>query len=70
MPKAKLEFNLPEENNEFKLAQRGSEYYCVIFDTLQHIRGYLKYGHQFTTPDEALENIREKLLEAQIDDIE
>ena len=68
--KAKLEFNLPEEKNEFKLACRGSEYFSTIWSTLQKIRGYLKYGHNFKTADEALKDIRENLLEANIDDIE
>ena len=68
--KAKLEFDLPEENNEFKLAQRGSDYFGVIWDTLNFIRGCLKYGHQYKTPDEALEETRKQLSEAPIDDIE
>jgi len=68
--KAKLEFDLPEDNQDFKLAQRGSEYFCVIWNVLQEIRKYLKYGHDFKSVDEALEKIRELLYEAQIEDIE
>jgi hypothetical protein len=68
--KAILEFNLPEEEQGLKLAQRGQEYFCIIFETLQEIRGYLKHGHTFKTADAALEKIRETLLEAHIDDIE
>jgi len=70
MPKVILEFNLPEDSQDLKLAQRGRDYFCVIFDTLQEIRDYLKYGHQFKNVDEALETIRESLSEAEIDDIE
>lgn len=70
MPEYVIKFNLPKEENEFKLAQRGKDYYCIIHEVLQEIRGYLKYGHQFKDADEALEKIRETLLEAQIDDIE
>jgi len=70
MPKVTITFNIPEEENELKLAQRGKDYYCVIHQTLQEIRSYLKYGHQFKTADEALEKIREILYEAQIEDIE
>lgn len=69
MPKHTIEFNLPEENNELKLALRASEYYGVIWDTLQQIRCYLKYGHQFKSIEEALESIQELLLEVNIDDI-
>lgn len=70
MPKVILEYNLPEEDNELKLAQRGHDYYCVIWDTLQEIRGYLKYGHNFKTVDDALEKIRDSLYEAQVEGIE
>ena len=70
MPKVKIEFNLPEEKQDLKLAQRGNHYFSIIFHTLQEIRSYLKYGHKFKTIDEALEKIREILSEAQIEDIE
>lgn len=70
MSQVNITYNLPEEENELKLAQRGRDYFCVIHRTLQEIRSYLKYGHEFKTADDALEKIREILLEAQIDDIE
>ena len=70
MPEYVIKFNLPKEEQDFKLAQRGKDYFCVIFKTLQEIRSYLKYGHQFKDADEALEKIREILSEAQIEDIE
>jgi len=70
MPKIILEFNLPQEEQDLKLAQRGRDYFSIIFTTLQEIRNYLKYGHQFKNVDEALEKIRESLSEADIDDIE
>ena len=70
MPKVTMTFNLPEEEQDLKLAQRGSHYFSVIWMVLQQIRSYLKHGHQFQNADDALENIRETLLEAQIDDIE
>ena len=70
MSKVKLEFNLPEDSQDLKLAQRGKDYFYVIFKTLQEIRSYLKYGHNFKTIEEALEDIRDKLYEARIEDIE
>jgi hypothetical protein len=70
MAKVTLTYTLPDENNQFKLAQRGSEYYCVIVETLNRIRVCLKHGHNFKSADEALEQIREYLSEASIDDIE
>lgn len=70
MPEYVIKFKLPEENQDLQLAQRGKDYFCVIWDTLQEIRSYLKHGHEFKTPEEALEKIRETLYQAQIEDIE
>lgn len=44
MSKGILEFNLPEEQEEFEYAQNGIAYSVVIEDTLNWIRGILKYG--------------------------
>jgi hypothetical protein len=68
--KAKLTFNLPEERDELKLAQRGADYFCFLWDLDQELRSWLKYGHNFKTPDEVIEAIREKLSEVEIWDIE
>lgn len=68
--KAILKFNLPEEQFEFKSAQRGGDYYAFLWELDQELRGYLKYGHTFKTPDEVIEKIREELSKAVIWDIE
>jgi hypothetical protein len=70
MSKAILEFNLPEENNEFNLANRGLEYYCAIWNALQKVREIIKYREISEETENALEEVREILLEANIDDIE
>jgi hypothetical protein len=41
--KAKLIFNLPEEQEEFDRAIRGIDYYIAIQDFAQVMRGHLKY---------------------------
>ena len=70
MPIGKLEFNLPDEVDAFKLCQRGSAYYSFLFDLDQKLRGWLKYGHKFKTPGEVMEKIREMIAEGiEIDDI-
>ena len=69
--KATLTFNLPEDNDEFTLAQRGREYYSYLWDLDQDLRSWLKHGHQFKSVDEALERIREELhAQVNFDDIE
>jgi len=70
MPKVILEFNLPEEEQDLKLAQRGSAYYCVIWEALQEIRNYTKYKEISGETYDALKKIRDILSEAQIEDIE
>ena len=70
MSEVNIKFKLPEEENEFKLAQRGIDYFCVIQDTLRQIRAYLKHGHSFQSVEEALEEIQTQLYNAPIEDIE
>ena len=68
--RAKLIFDLPNDGDELKLAQRGKDYYCLLFDLDQEMRGFLKYGHQFKNPEEVMEYVRERIREVKIDDIE
>jgi hypothetical protein len=44
MPKAILEFNLPEENEEFESAHKGILYKLVIWDLDMYLRDILKYN--------------------------
>jgi len=67
--KAKLQFNLPEEETEFKLAMRGEDYFSFLWDLHQDIRSWLKYGHNFKTPEEVLEEIQARLQDVPIWDI-
>jgi len=43
MPIAKLIFNLPEEENEFKLAGNAIEWALTVFDMDQYLREQIKY---------------------------
>ena len=65
MPKGILEFNLPEEKEEFESAQNGSLYKLVVWELDQHLRGILKYNsdaHEEKTLEE-LQKIRDKIHE-------
>lgn len=74
--KAYIEFNLPEEIDEFKMNIRGPDYWVVLWDLTQLLRSKLKYGHDYKTADEAIEGIQTELWEmidghgCPIDDIE
>lgn len=59
--KAILEFNLPEETIEHLLALHGADYSIVCQELDERLRGWLKYGHEFKTIEEALESVRNEL---------
>lgn len=59
--KAILEFNLPEEQEEFDLACDASAYRSILWDVDQQVREWLKFGPPFAHPDAALEAIREMI---------
>lgn len=63
--KVKLEFNLPEEKSEFKIAFQGIDYKCILWDFDQHLRNTIKYNSKDLTPIQlnAYEKIREELHE-------
>jgi len=61
--KAILQFNLPEEHEEFRLANEGAHWQLVVWEFDQKLRGYIKHGHEFKSADEAVEHIRKQLHE-------
>jgi hypothetical protein len=61
--KAILEFNLPEDQREFEIANQSKDMLCIIGNLEDTLRSYIKYGHDFETPEEALEAIRARLYE-------
>lgn len=59
MPIAVLKFKLPEENEEFKLANNALNYYCQLTDIEEMIRSELKYNDNLSEEtSKALEKIR------------
>ena len=64
--KATLEFNLPEDQDDFELATKGSKWYTVAWDMDQWLRGQLKFPENMNLSDdgyEVLEKCREQLRE-------
>jgi hypothetical protein len=62
--RAILEFELPEDNNEFRLANKALSFYCSIWDLKTYLREQLKYNHDLTEDqDKVFESVQEKLLE-------
>jgi hypothetical protein len=42
--KATLEFNLPEDELEYKMASKGSDYYWALHSFKDELRGIVKHG--------------------------
>ena len=59
--KAILEFELPEDNSDFTLANNGFKYWSILSDIDNHLRGVLKYGHKYKSVDELAEHIRDMI---------
>ena len=58
MPEAILKYKLPEEKDEFTLAQRGSDFYLTLLDFDTWLRSQIKYHDR-----DDLEPVRDKLYE-------
>lgn len=54
MPKATLEFNLPEEENEFTLACNAFRFYLVLEEISSDIRSLFKYNDESEISNETL----------------
>jgi hypothetical protein len=64
--KAILEFNLPEDDHEFKMATTGASMHSVLWDMDQWLRAQYKYmpdGEYSADKYNAYESAREKLRE-------
>lgn len=60
--KATLEFNLPEETDEFNSAVNGHKWKSVVWDTDQSIRRTLSYDETLTEKEyELVQSIRDTL---------
>ena len=55
--KAILEFNLPEDQKEFEIANQSSDMYAVICHLAERLRSYRKHGNDFENVSEALNTI-------------
>lgn len=62
--KAILKFDLPEDNDSFQNAVNGDRWSFLVNDTLQYIRGELKYNNELTEEQAVfLEKLRETIIE-------
>ena len=59
---AKLEFNLPEDEEEYRNAINGADYKLALEDMDNYLRGRLKYEELPEDVHKALQEARDKLL--------
>lgn len=59
--KATLTFDLPDENTEFKLAINGHNYYSVLWNVDQKLRGLIKHGDITDEQYKIYDNIRDMI---------
>ncbi len=60
MPKAILQFNLPEEQREFDTSINAGKIKNMLWDFANQLRSWRKYHNDFKSADDALEKIREE----------
>lgn len=61
MPKAIIEFDLPDERWQYKCANNGTNFFCILTELDNYLRSKLKYGHEYESADDALEDVRKEL---------
>jgi hypothetical protein len=62
--KATLEFELPQENDEFSAAVNGSKWEGVVTETLAYIRNQIKYNDALTAANiDVLTKVKETIYE-------
>ena len=64
--KARLEFDLPEDQHEFDLCHRAREMYLNLWDLTEQIRTWRKYGHKFKNVDELLDSLWEECIDHEL----
>ena len=65
--KSILEFNMPEDKNDFKLAMNGADYFCALWDIKQLLRDYYKHD---MVQDVFIDRLIEIVENTYLDDIE
>jgi hypothetical protein len=64
--KATLEFQLPEEQEDFDLINKANALYANLFQITEQIRVWRKHGHRFESVDELLDAIWEDCLDHEL----
>ena len=62
--KAKLEFNLPEDEEQFNAASKAMDWALLVWDIDQQCRDWIKYdNHNFESVEDIIQGIRVMIQE-------
>lgn len=61
--KATLEFTLPEESAEHRLACDGAKFFSELRDLGEALRRWQKYGHPFKSADQVIDALRKQITD-------
>ena len=66
--KAKLTFNLPEDQEQFNAATKAMDWALLVWDLDQQCRDWSKYeNHSFKDVQETLQGVRRVIYEAMLE---
>ena len=60
-PQIVMKFTLPQDREWFEASYHGLDWRSVVEEVDEQLRSWLKYGHNFDTVDDALEELRSYL---------
>jgi len=61
--KATLEFNLPEDQNEFEYATKAGEMFLILWGVKQEYRKLMKYNNLTESEYKLINDLNDKLFE-------
>lgn len=61
--KAIIQYNLPEDEREYKVANQAGDVLHFIWEFNQQLRSWDKYGHSFKDADDAVDKIRQEFYD-------
>ena len=64
--KARLEFDLPDEREEFEINRKAVDLYVNLSDMTEQIRTWRKHGHRFKDADELLDALWENCIDHEL----
>ena len=66
--KATIEFNLPEDDNQYKWANNGYNYFSVLYNFKAYLRNKLKHENLTPEQESVVEKIQSDFLEMLYDE--